>query len=54
MDFLHRTWAEIDTKALIHNLNIFKAKLGDKKFMAVVKADDLLSRAVASQVPSAC
>ncbi len=39
MDFLHRTWAEIDTKALVHNLKIFKNKLGDKKFMAVVKAD---------------
>ncbi len=39
MDFLHRTWAEIDTKALVHNLKNFKEKLGDKKFMAVVKAD---------------
>ncbi len=39
MDFLHRTWAEIDTKALVHNLNIFKAKLGTKKLMAVVKAN---------------
>ena len=39
MDFLHRTWAEIDTKALVHNLKIFKEKLGNKKFMAVVKAD---------------
>ncbi|MBQ3547632.1 MAG: alanine racemase [Clostridia bacterium] len=39
MDFLHRTWAEIDTKALLHNLKIFKEKLGNKKIMAVVKAD---------------
>ena len=39
MDFLHRTWAEIDTKALIHNLNIFKQKLNGKKLMAVVKAN---------------
>ena len=39
MDFLHRTWAEIDTNALVHNLNIFKNKLGDKKLMAVVKAN---------------
>ena len=39
MDFLHRTWAEIDTKALVHNLKIFKAKLGSKKLMAVVKAN---------------
>jgi alanine racemase len=39
MDFLHRTWAEIDTKALVHNLKIFKEKLGDRKFMAVVKAN---------------
>ncbi len=39
MDFLHRTWAEIDTKALVHNLNIFKNKLEGKKLMAVVKAN---------------
>ncbi len=39
MDFLHRTWAEIDTRALVHNLNIFKNKLGSKKLMAVVKAN---------------
>ncbi len=39
MDFLHRTWAEIDTKALVHNLKILKNKLGDKKIAAVVKAD---------------
>ena len=39
MDFLHRTWAEIDTNALVHNLNIFKNKLGDKMLMAVVKAN---------------
>ena len=39
MDFLHRTWAEIDTKALVHNLKLFKEKLGNKQFMAVVKAD---------------
>ena len=39
MDFLHRTWAEIDTKALVHNLNIFKEKLNGKKLMAVVKAN---------------
>lgn len=39
MDFLHRTWAEIDTRALIHNLNIFKNKLNDKKLMVVVKAN---------------
>lgn len=39
MDFLHRTWAEIDTKALVHNLKIFKNKLGDKKLLAVVKAN---------------
>ncbi len=39
MDFLHRTWAEIDTNALVHNLNIFKSKLNGKKLMAVVKAN---------------
>ena len=39
MNYLRRTWAEIDTKALVHNLKIFKEKLGGKKFMAVVKAN---------------
>lgn len=39
MDFLRRTWAEIDTNALVHNLNIFKTKLSGKKLMAVVKAN---------------
>lgn len=39
MDFLHRTWAEIDTKALVHNFKILKEKSGDAKIMAVVKAN---------------
>ena len=39
MNFLHRTWAEIDLKALAHNFNILKAKSGNAKIMAVVKAD---------------
>ncbi len=39
MDFLHRTWAEIDLKALVHNFNILKSLSGDSKIMAVVKAD---------------
>lgn len=39
MNFLHRTWAEIDLKALAHNFNILKAKAGNAKIMAVVKAD---------------
>ncbi len=39
MDFLHRTWAEIDLKALVHNFKIFKSLSGGSKIMAVVKAD---------------
>lgn len=39
MDFLHRTWAEIDENALVHNFNIIKEECGDTKLMAVVKAD---------------
>lgn len=36
--FLRRTWAEIDTDALIHNFNIIK-KTSDTRVCAVVKAD---------------
>ncbi len=39
MDFLHRTWAEIDLDALKHNFKILKEKAKDSKIMAVVKAD---------------
>ncbi len=39
MNFLHRTWAEIDINALIHNFNILKSKAGGSKIMVVVKAD---------------
>ena len=39
MDFLHRTWAEIDLSALKHNFNIIKSLAGNSKIMAVVKAD---------------
>lgn len=39
MDFLHRTWAEIDLSALIHNFDIIKSKAENAKIMAVVKAD---------------
>ena len=39
MIFSHRTWAEIDTNALVHNLNIIKSKAKDSKIMAVVKAN---------------
>ncbi|MBQ3816653.1 MAG: alanine racemase [Clostridia bacterium] len=39
MKFLHRTWAEIDADALIHNFNIIKQDVGSSKIMAVVKAD---------------
>ena len=39
MSFLHRTWAEIDLNALVHNFKILKEKSGNAKIMAVVKAD---------------
>lgn len=39
MEFLHRTWAEIDIKALKHNFEILKNKSNGTKIMAVVKAD---------------
>lgn len=38
MDFLRRTWAEIDTNALIHNFNIIKETAGTP-VCAVVKAN---------------
>ncbi|MGN0492717.1 MAG: alanine racemase [Acutalibacteraceae bacterium] len=39
MDFLHRTWAEIDLDALVHNFDIIKREAAGAKLMAVVKAD---------------
>ena len=39
MEFLHRTWAEIDLDALVHNLEIVKSRAGGARLMAVVKAD---------------
>lgn len=39
MDFLHRTWAEIDLDALKHNFKILKQQANSCKVMAVVKAD---------------
>ena len=39
VDFLHRTWAEIDISALIHNFKIIKEDAKDSHIMAVVKAD---------------
>ena len=39
MDFLHRTWAEIDIPALIHNFKIIKQAVTASKIMAVVKAN---------------
>ena len=39
MDFLHRTWAEIDLNALKHNFNLFKSRTNGAKLMAVVKAN---------------
>lgn len=39
MDFLHRTWAEIDINALVHNFKTIKKMTPDTKLMAVVKAN---------------
>ena len=39
MDFLHRTWAEIDINALILNFNIIKSEAQSSLVMPVVKAD---------------
>ncbi len=39
MDFLHRTWAEIDLDALAHNFEIIKKKAKGAKIYSVVKAD---------------
>lgn len=39
MEFLHRTWAEIDIDALVHNFDIIKKEAAGAKLMAVVKAD---------------
>ncbi len=39
MDFLHRTWAEIDINALKHNFNALKKRAGGSKIMAIVKAN---------------
>ena len=39
MDFLHRTRAEIDLDALVHNFDIIKKEATGAKLMAVVKAD---------------
>lgn len=39
MEFLKRTWAEIDTAALLHNLEVIKKNAGNKEIMAVIKAD---------------
>ena len=39
MDFLRRTWAEINIPALLHNYNLIKKQVGDKKILPVVKAN---------------
>ncbi len=39
MAFFHRTWAEIDTSALVHNFNVIKNSAADSRLMCVVKAD---------------
>lgn len=39
LEFLHRTWAEIDLNALEHNFDIIKKEAGKSRIMAVVKAD---------------
>ena len=40
MDFIRRTWAEIDLDALDYNIKSIKAKMKDgQKVMGIVKAD---------------
>lgn len=39
MEFLHRTWAEIDLGALRHNFDIIKSEAKGAKIIAVVKAN---------------
>ena len=39
LDFLLRTWAEIDINALKHNFEIIKKTANGTKIMAVVKAN---------------
>ena len=39
MDLLHRTWAEIDLDALVHNFKEIKRAAGGTALMAVVKAN---------------
>ena len=39
MDFLRRTWAEIDTNALKHNFEVIRSFTKDSKIMAVIKAN---------------
>ena len=39
MDFLHRTWAEIDLSALKYNFNLIRQKNGNSLIMSVVKAN---------------
>lgn len=39
MNFLHRTWAEIDIRALEHNYKLLKNACLNTEIMAVVKAD---------------
>ena len=47
MDFLHRTWAEIDLSAVRHNFKVLKESANNSKIMAVVKADAYGHSAVA-------
>ncbi len=39
MDFIRRTWAEIDLDVLAKNLKNIREKVGDKMLMGIVKAD---------------
>ena len=39
MAFLHRTWAEIDVSAIVHNFKEIKKRANGSRLMAVVKAD---------------
>lgn len=39
MDFIRRTWAEVDMDVLAENLQNIRGKVGDKLLMGIVKAD---------------
>ncbi len=56
MEFLKRTWAEINISALLHNFNLIKKQAEGSYFMPVVKADAYGHSAedIACALDSAC